>query len=113
MGGHEPAPVGPFPVTEYRFVLYVAGRTSRSERAVESLRRLCEERLGPGGFDLRVVDVLEQAEDAEAARIIVAPTVVRTHPGPVLRVVGDLTAAAKLADALDLPSDPSAYESKE
>lgn len=97
-------------VTGYRFVLYVAGRTSRSERAAESLRRLCEERLGPDGYDVRVVDVLEAAEDAEAARIIVAPTVVRTHPGPVLRVIGDLTAAAKLADALDLPADRNATE---
>jgi hypothetical protein len=100
-------------VTGYRFVLYVAGRTSRSERAEESLRRLCDERLGPGGYDLRVVDVLEQAEDAEAARIIVAPTVVRTHPGQVLRVIGDLTAVAKVADALGLPADRSAYGNKE
>ena len=97
----------------YRFVLYVAGRTSRSERAVESFRRLCEQRLGAGGFDLRIVDVLKDTGAAEAARIIVAPTVVRTHPAPVVRVIGDLTATAKLAAALDLPADRSGDGTKE
>jgi circadian clock protein KaiB len=75
----------------------------RSATAVEHLRRLCEERLSAGEYDIRVIDVAEAVEEAEAARILVTPTVVRTRPEPVVRVLGDLAATAKIADALGLP----------
>jgi circadian clock protein KaiB len=41
--------------------------------------------------------------EADAARILVTPTVIRTEPTPVLRVIGDLSATAELARALGLP----------
>jgi circadian clock protein KaiB len=75
----------------------------RSATAVEHLRRLCEERLSAGEYDISVIDVAEAVEEAEAARILVTPTVVRTRPEPVVRVLGDLAATAKIADALGLP----------
>jgi len=75
----------------------------RSATAVEHLRRLCEERLSAAEYDIRVIDVAEAVEEAEAARILVTPTVVRTRPEPVVRVLGDLAATAKIADALGLP----------
>ena len=90
---------------DYRFTLYVAGASPSSRVAVESLRRLCEERLTPGQYAIEVVDVLEALEESDEARVLVTPTVVRRLPLPVLRVVGDLSATTKVADAFGLP-DP-------
>jgi circadian clock protein KaiB len=89
--------------TEYRFTLYVAGAGPSSRAAVENLRRLCQERLPAGRYAIEVVDVLDAVEAADAARILVTPTVVRTRPLPVRRVVGDLSAVDKVAAALQLP----------
>lgn len=88
---------------DYRFTLYVAGTGPSSSAAVDSFRRLCEERLSPGGYAIEVIDVLEAVEEADAARVLVTPTVVRTRPLPVLRVVGDLSAGTKVADVFRLP----------
>ncbi len=75
----------------------------RSAAAVEHLRRLCEERLSAGEYDITVIDVADALEEADAARILVTPTVVRSRPEPVVRVLGDLAAKTKFADALGLP----------
>jgi circadian clock protein KaiB len=91
----------------YRFTLYVTGVTPRSASAIEHLRRICEERLSPDEYRITVVDVSDAVEEANAARILVTPTVVRTQPPPVLRVLGDLSAATETADALGLPGPPT------
>lgn len=73
----------------YRFVLYVTGRSGRSQRAIETMSRLCEGRLRTN-YDLRVVDVSETPETARSDHVLVTPTVVRLLPPPERRVVGDL-----------------------
>jgi circadian clock protein KaiB len=86
-----------------RLTLYVAGESSRSQTAERNLRALCR---GIRGADLRVVDVVDDPDAAEHARILTTPTVVREHPAPPRRVTGDLGDAARVLAALDLPSDP-------
>jgi circadian clock protein KaiB len=87
----------------FRLTLYVAGTASHAAAAEDHLHRLCAERLAPNDYEITVVDVLEAVGEADAARILVTPTVVRTEPAPVLRVIGDLSATAELARALGLP----------
>lgn len=88
----------------YLFRLYVAGPSARSRQAIDNMRRLGEERLG-GRYELVVVDVLDDPASAEAGRVLTTPTVVRERPGPARRVTGDLSDAARVADALDLSPD--------
>jgi circadian clock protein KaiB len=90
-------------VKTYQFTLYLAGTSPRSGAALENFRRLCDERLQVDGYDITVVDVLSALDDVEAARILVTPTIIRTHPLPTIRVIGDLSATRKLADALGMP----------
>lgn len=90
--------------TVYRFKLYVAGTAGRSAGGADSLRRLCAERFAPGEYDITVVDVLAALAEADAARILVTPTIVRTEPLPIVRVIGDLSATIKVAQALGLPA---------
>ncbi|HUF85694.1 MAG TPA: circadian clock KaiB family protein [Acidimicrobiia bacterium] len=87
----------------FRLTLYIVGGGARSASAEDDLRRLCENRLDADEFEIEVVDVMAAMGEAESARILVTPTVVRTDPLPLVRVMGDLGAADQIADALGLP----------
>lgn len=84
-----------------RLILYVAGQTPRSDRAVASLRRLMAESLG-GTPELTVIDVVEDPDAAERARILTTPTLVKEYPAPSRRVTGDLSDVPKVVLALAL-----------
>jgi len=85
----------------YELELFVVGHSAKAERAESNLRRVCEARLA-GRYDLRVTDVLEDAEAAEEANIIATPTLLRRAPLPVRMVVGDLSHRDALLRGLGL-----------
>ena len=87
--------------TRVVFTLYVAGRTARSIQAAANLNRLGQERLR-GEYDLTVVDVSDDPERAETARILTTPTLVKEAPGQPRRVTGDLSDAERVFVALGL-----------
>jgi len=87
-----------------RFVLYVAGDTYRSQRAIANLRRLGEERLA-GRYELTIVDVRIDPASAERDRILTTPTLVKLSPLPSRRVTGDLTDFEQVVVALSLSSE--------
>ena len=90
----------------HEFVLFLTGYSARTLAAAANLRRVCDDRLGPDGYVLTILDVLDHPDRADAARIIATPTVVRLVPVPRVRVIGDLSSLDQLAAALDLPSAP-------
>ncbi len=79
--------------------LYVTGNTLRSTRAVDNARRLLET-YAAGRFELEVIDIYLHPEAAIAAQIIAAPTLVKLRPGPLRRVIGDLSDSNKVLAAL-------------
>jgi circadian clock protein KaiB len=85
----------------YRLRLFVAGSTARSQRAIENLRQICDERL-EGRLDLEVIDIYQQPELAEKYQVIAAPTLVKLLPLPIRRIVGDLTEKEKVLRGLSL-----------
>ena len=88
-------------MTRVVFTLYVAGQSPRSAQATANLERLGTERLG-GAYDLTVVDVADEPDRAEAARILTTPTLVKEAPGQPRRVTGDLADAERVFLALGL-----------
>lgn len=92
-------------MSNYQLTLYLAGPGGQSQRMQRDLRRLCELRLPHGDYAIDIVDVLEDVHAADAARILVTPTIVRSRPLPTLRVMGGVSVSDELADALGLPSD--------
>jgi circadian clock protein KaiB len=89
-------------MSRYRFTLFVAGDTARSQRAYATLQRICRERLGGGEFTIDLVDVVSAPEKAEEHRVLTTPTVVKEHPEPRRRITGDLSDAARVMAALGL-----------
>jgi circadian clock protein KaiB len=92
--------------------LFVTGKTPRASAAVANLRRICDEDLG-GRYELEVIDVLEQPEAAEAARVLATPTLIKMLPPPLRRIIGDLSDRDKVLLGLELHarSDPRTGDS--
>jgi circadian clock protein KaiB len=74
----------------YRLRLYVSGATPRSAQAIANIKALGEKRLA-GRYDLEVIDAYQQAELARDEQIVVLPTLIKSLPGPLRRMVGDLS----------------------
>lgn len=91
----------------YHFRLFVAGRSARSLQAIANLRRIGDERLH-GRYQLEIVDVVQDPDSAERARVLTTPTVVRDAPDPVRRATGDLSDLERVLLALDLTDIPPA-----
>lgn len=91
----------------YRLRLYVAGMTPRSTRAIVELRRICEDHLR-GRYDLEVIDILQQPEMAKEAQIFAVPTLIKTLPKPIRRLIGDLTQTEHVLVGLNLASSSEA-----
>ena len=88
-------------MNEYRFILYIAGQTTRSQRAVANLRRICQDALA-GQYYLRIIDVLEEPELAERQKILATPTLIKEAPLPVRSLIGDLSDQAKVLAGLEI-----------
>ncbi|MHB8899586.1 MAG: circadian clock KaiB family protein [Thermoguttaceae bacterium] len=86
-----------------RFVLrlYVSGMTTRSRQAIDAIRKLCEEHLA-GRCDLEVIDIYQQPGLAKDAQVIAAPTLVKTLPPPLKKVLGDMGDPGRIMLALGI-----------
>ncbi len=88
--------------TEYYVLrLYVTGSTTRSTRAIEAARQICDIHL-KGRHDLEVIDLYQHPEAAAREQIIAAPTLVRLLPAPLRRIIGDLSDRQRVLASLGL-----------
>jgi circadian clock protein KaiB len=83
-------PVEPPNPGRYVLRLYISGTTPRSSRAIQNIRALCEEKL-QGCYDLEVVDIYQHPELVKPDQIVVTPTLVKTLPLPLRKIIGDLS----------------------
>jgi len=93
--------------TKYLLRLYITGVTPRSTRAIENIRKICDEHL-KGRYDLEVVDIYQQIALARDEQIIAAPTLIKKLPLPLRRIVGDLSDKERVLVGLDLRPHPEA-----
>jgi circadian clock protein KaiB len=85
----------------YVLRLYVTGTTTRSIRAIETAREICDTYL-TGRHKFEVVDLYECPEAAAREQIIAVPTLVRVRPGPLRRILGDLSDRKRILATLGL-----------
>ncbi len=85
--------------------LYVTGRTPVCVRALANLRRFCTHWL-PGRHHIEVIDLLENPRQVVEDQILAVPTLVRMHPPPIRRIVGDLSNIERLLFDLQLRPGP-------
>lgn len=88
---------------KHKLRLYITGTTARSERAIASLRSICENEL-KGMYEMEIIDVLEHPQLAEDEKILATPTLVKRLPPPLRRLIGDLSDVEKVILGLDVQS---------
>jgi circadian clock protein KaiB len=105
------APVRKKPTTrrpkkaKYLLRLYVTGTTGKSMRAIQNVRRICEEHL-QGLYDLEVVDIYKNLPLARGDQIIAAPTLIKRLPVPLRRLIGDMSDEQRVLVGLDVRPRP-------
>lgn len=85
----------------YKLALFITGSTPRSVRAIENIRRICDENLR-GRCDLQVIDVYQDPEATKDLQIIATPTLVKISPEPLRRIIGDLSDTQRVLAGLDV-----------
>jgi circadian clock protein KaiB len=79
----------------------VTGASSRTGTAIANLRRICEQEL-EGQYVLEIIDVLQFPELAEDEKILATPTLIKSLPLPLRRVIGDLSDKEKVLLGLEV-----------
>ena len=85
----------------YHLQLFITGKTSRSELAIQSVKKLCED-LFEEGLQFEVIDVLEDPDIAEEQKVIATPTLIKFSPPPVKRLIGDFADTQVVKKHLDM-----------
>jgi circadian clock protein KaiB len=85
----------------WKLRLYVAGQTPKSIKAFANLSKICEEQLA-GRYQIEVIDLLENPQLASGDQIFAIPTLVRTMPEPIRKIIGDLSNTERTLVGLDV-----------
>ena len=85
----------------YVLRLYVAGQTPKSILALANLKRICEEHMH-SEYSIEVIDLLERPQLASGDQILAIPTLVRTLPQPIKKIIGDLSNTERVLIGLNL-----------
>lgn len=89
---------------KYKLCLYIAGQTQKSVRAIENLKKYCEDEL-KDQYTVEIIDLLEHPHLAEGEQIIAVPTLIKKLPAPIRILVGDLSDKSKVLVGLNLVAD--------
>ncbi len=91
----------PEPEGNYVLRLFVTGTTPRSNRSIINVRNFCQRFLS-GRYELEVVDIYQQPGTARDEQIIAAPTLIKSLPLPLRRLVGDFSDEKRVAAGLGM-----------
>jgi circadian clock protein KaiB len=81
--------------------LYVAGQTPKSLAAISNLKRICVE-YAEDSYHIEVIDLLKNPALARDHQILAIPTLVRSLPVPIRKIIGDLSDTEKVVVGLDI-----------
>lgn len=87
------------PVIDLR--LYVAGQTPKSQLAVSNLKKICNDHLDDR-YHIEVIDLLKNPALARNHQILAIPTLVRSLPVPIRKIIGDLSDTERVVVGLDI-----------
>jgi circadian clock protein KaiB len=85
----------------WKLRLYIAGQTSKSISAIANLKRICEQHM-PVRYHVEVIDLIQKPHLARNDQIVAIPTLIRSIPVPIKRIIGDLSATQRVLIGLDL-----------
>ena len=87
--------------TKFVLRLFVSGMTPNSRKAIDNVKKLCEEHL-KGRYELEIVDIYQQPTLAQEGQIVAAPTLLKELPLPLRKFIGDMSNTERILLGLDL-----------
>ena len=90
-------------IVQNKFVLqlYVSGMSQKSMKAIENIKRLCDEHL-KDAFELEIIDIYKNPEVASQQQIIFSPSLIKNFPLPKKVLVGNFSDPGKVIKALGI-----------
>ncbi|MBW1730113.1 MAG: circadian clock KaiB family protein [Deltaproteobacteria bacterium] len=85
----------------YILNLYVAGVRPISVRAVANIKQICERYL-KGRYTLEVIDAYQSPDVLAGVQIVAMPTLIKTSPLPMRRIVGDLSDTGRVLSLMGI-----------
>jgi circadian clock protein KaiB len=85
----------------FKLRLYIAGQTPRSLAALSNLKRICSEHFDGEQYRLEVIDLVKHPQLAHEDNILAIPTLVRSLPVPIRKIIGDLSNTDRVLVGLD------------
>jgi circadian clock protein KaiB len=70
-------------------------------RAIENLSNFCG-RFLKNRFELEIIDIYQEPALAKEMQILAAPTLIKTQPLPVRRLVGDFSDQERVVSGLEI-----------
>lgn len=89
-------------VVTYELTLYVSGASGLAGRAIANATKLCDAYL-KDHYHLSVIDIQDNPAVLIASQVLATPTLIKTLPLPVRRVVGDLSRTDRVLSVLQFP----------
>lgn len=86
---------------QYVLRLYIAGTTVQSIKALQNIKKICEEYL-QGRYELEVIDIYQETELMIAENIVAIPTLIKQLPLPLQHLIGNLSSTEKVLIGLNL-----------
>ena len=81
--------------------LYVAGQTPKSLAAISNLKKICAEHL-EDRYRIEIIDLVKDPAMARDHQILAIPTLVRSLPVPIRKIIGDLSDTQRVVVSLDI-----------
>jgi len=98
---NEPATIHENGVAEWQLLLYIAGQTPKSIKALSNIKKYAEEHL-KGKYSIEIIDLLKSPQLAEGDQILAVPTLVRKFPEPIRKIIGDLSNEERVLVGLNI-----------
>ena len=81
--------------------LYIAGQTPKSLAAISNLKKICADYLD-SRCRIEVIDLSKNPALARDHQILAIPTLVRSLPVPIRKIIGDLSNTEQVVIGLDI-----------
>jgi len=85
----------------YELKLYVSGASPNSLRAIANVKNICEQHI-PGQYALEVIDIYQQPVLAKEQQLVALPLLLKVHPLPSRRMIGDMSDSEKVLRGLGI-----------
>ena len=86
--------------------LYVAGQSPRSLAAISNLKKICADFM-KAKCRIEVIDLMKNPAMAQVHQILAIPTLVRSLPVPISKIIGDLSNVEQVLLGLEIRESPS------